>query len=92
MFNDGEEFAEKDVFLEKDFNESDNLSEFSGLKFEKEKLNIDDYLESNNTDNFFVSVSNLCMVFMGLINWIMRHTYLIVVAYITILFFIKLGN
>lgn len=60
-------------------------------RFEKEKIDIDNYLESNN-NNFFVSASNIYPSVMKVVNWIMRHTYVIVVIYIGVLFFIKFVN
>lgn len=59
--------------------------------FEKEKIDVEKYLETNE-NNFFISASNIYPTVMRLFNWIMRHAYLIVVVYIAILFFIKLGS
>lgn len=91
MIDDKDNFLEKDCHSVEDYNQGNDSKEFSNLRFEKKQVNIDDCLKSNNS-NFFVSASNVYTVFMRFMHWIMRHTYLIVVIYIAILFFIKLEN
>lgn len=80
----------KDSLNEDFFKDGLNIDNNAVPKFDKEKIDIDDYLKENN--NFFVSASNIYPSVMRVMNWIMRHTYLIVVIYIGILFIVKFLN
>lgn len=91
IIDDKNNLLEEDCFFNEDCNLDDDFKEFSNLKFEKKQVNIDDCLKTNES-NFFVSASSIYTIFMRFMHWIMRHTYLIVVVYIAILFFIKLEN
>ena len=87
MENNNENNREQEEFS----NVESSYNSVSTVMFEKEKIDINTYLEADK-DDFFVTATNIYVAIMRVFNWIMRHTYLIVVVFIAILFFLQLGN